>query len=106
MERIGIAASKIAQGNLFFYNLYVILLSVLFALFIFVIIGTTVLLALIIISYLGTELIGSEFADRWPSILTVCMVALSGIVGVFMTLAILRNIKLSKVDDNNFEING
>ena len=35
MERIGIAASKIAQGNLFLYNICVIVISFLFSLFIF-----------------------------------------------------------------------
>lgn len=98
MERIGIAASKIAKGSLFFYNLYVILLSVLFALFIFVLTGTTVLLALAVISYFGNALIGLEFSERWPGILMVCMVSLSVIVGVFLALAVLKNIKLTSID--------
>lgn len=94
MERIGIAASKMAKGNLYLYNLYVVGLSFLFSLFIFLISGLTVLFALIIIGYIGTEVMAIEFEKHWPTILTLCMLCLTILVAFFNLVAILKNIKL------------
>jgi len=96
MKRIGIAASKIAKGNLFLYNCYVVLISFLFSFFIFVIAGATVLFSLIVIAYLGNELMASEFEENWTSILAVCMVSLTVVISIFNLLAISKNIKFFK----------
>ena len=96
MERIGIAASKMAQGNIFLYNFYVVLISFLFSLFIFVVTGSSILFALIIISYVGDEVMAHKFGNQWTSVFTVCMISLTMVIVVFNLFAISKNIKISK----------
>ena len=96
MERIGIAASKISKGNLFLYNLNVVLISFLFSLFIFVIAGSTVLFALMIIGYVAGEIKGADFDKKWFSIFSICMVTLTILIGLFNLFAISRNLKFKK----------
>ena len=96
MERIGLAASKIAKGNLLFYNLSVVLISILFSLFIFIIAGSTVLFALIVIAYVGSEVMPAEFEKNWMSVFSVCMAALTIITAVFNLFAISKNLKFRK----------
>lgn len=96
MERIGIAASKIAKDNLFLYNCYVVLISFLFSLFIFVVAGSTVLFALIILRYVALEVIAFEFEKIWMTTLSLSMVTLTVVVALFNLLALSRNIKFRK----------
>ena len=96
MERIGIAASKIAQGNLFLYNLFVIFISFLFSLFIFFISGASIFLALIIIGYIANGMSPSGFEDEWQEVIRVCMVSLTVVVSIVTLFAIGRNIKFKK----------
>jgi len=97
MKRIGIAASRISKGNLFLYNFYVILISALFSLSIFLVAGATVVLALMVIKYAGTAILGAEFAVGWGMIMTVCMVLLTTVITLFNLAAILINIKMPKL---------
>ena len=97
MKRIGIAASKISKGNLTLYNFYVVLISVLFSLFLFVVAGSTIVFALAIIQYVGSEIMGIEFERSWQSVLTVCMVSLTIVVTLFNLFAISKNMKLPKI---------
>ena len=97
MKRIGIAASKISKGNLTLYNVYVVLISALFSLFIFVVAGSTIIFALAIIQYVNHEIMGGEFERSWQPILGVCMVGLTMVVTVFNLMAILQNLKLPKI---------
>ena len=99
MERIGLAASKIAKGNLLLYNIYVVLISSLFSLLIFVLSGTTVTLALILIAYVGNEVMKFEFEKNWSPIIATCMAALTVIMALFNIVAISKNIKLPKSRD-------
>lgn len=94
MKRIGITASKISKGNVLLYNLYVVLISCLFSLFIFIAAGATIALALMLIGYLGTEIMGGEFRKGWFLIMTVCMTALTVVVALFNIFAILINIRV------------
>ena len=96
MKRIGLAASKMAKGNLILYNSYVILISFLFSLFIFVIVGAAVIFALVIISYVGEEVMAYNFKKDWTSVLSVCMVSLTLIMTLFNLLAISMNMKFRK----------
>ena len=96
MERIGIAASKMAKGNWWIYNLYVVLLSFLFSLFIFLIAGATVFFAIMIMAYVSKELKATDFERSWSSILTVCMGTLTVLMAFFNIFAILKNIKFPK----------
>ncbi len=96
MERIGIAASKMARGNLFLYNVCVIFLSSLFSLLIFFIGASAVVVAFILIAYITQGMIPANFAKEWISIGLVCMISLSIFVGLFSLVAISRNIKFHK----------
>lgn len=94
MERIGIAASKIAQGHLWLYNLSVIVISILFSAFVFIIAGASILLSLIIIGSIANGILPNDLWDDWRGIIRICMISLSIIVGFFMFYAILKNIRL------------
>lgn len=95
MKRIGITASKISKGNVPLYNLCVVLISCLFSLFIFIAAGATIALALMLIGYVGTEIVGVEFKRDWSLIVMACMAALTVIVALFNIFAILVNIRVS-----------
>ena len=97
MKRIGIAASKISKGNLVLYNVYVVLISALFSLFIFIVAGSTIIFALAIIKYVGSEIMGVEFERSWQSILVVCMVSLTIVITLFNLFAISTNLKLPRI---------
>ncbi len=94
MKRIGIAASKISKGNLIVYNLMVILLSFLFSLFIFLISGCAVLLALTIIAYIASGLMPQGYDRFCSSLFIVCMASLTVVVTIFTVMVILNNIKI------------
>lgn len=83
MKRIGITASKISKGNVPLYNLYVVLISCLFSLFIFIAAGATIALALMLIGYVGTEIV------------MACMAVLTIVVALFNIFAILVNVRVS-----------
>jgi hypothetical protein len=96
MQRIGLAASRMAQGNLLKYNLFVLGISSLFSLFIFFVSGFTILLALLLISIVTRFFLPPEFSASWPEINKISMVALAVIVGFFDMLAVIKNIKFTK----------
>lgn len=95
MKRIGIAASKISKGNVPLYNLYVVLISCLFSLFIFIAAGATIALALMLIGYVGTEIVGVEFKRDWSLIMMACMAVLTIVVALFNIFAIVINVRVS-----------
>lgn len=97
MERIGLAASRIAKGNFFLYNLSVVGLTMVFSLFIFFIAGSSVALALIVLGYVMNGLLPEGFSDEWWDIFKICMVTLTVVVGCFSLYAILKNVKFMKV---------
>lgn len=99
MKRIGIAASKISRGNRWLYNFYVILISVLLSLALYLIVGATVIFSLAIIKYVAGEVMGVDFDGDWASILSVCMVSLTVVVALFNVFGILINLKLNKLTD-------
>lgn len=96
MRRIGIAASKISKGNLLFYNTCVILISFGFSLLIFILAGAVVVFAIIIIAYMGDEIMQVEFQRDWSFIIGLCMATLTVVIGLFNIFAILKNIKLPR----------
>jgi len=100
MKRIGIAASKISKGNTTLYNFYVVLISILFSGFIFIIAGSTVVFALAILHYVGNELIPGGFEKDWNSILKVCMVSLTIVITLFNAFAILKNLRIPTIKDS------
>lgn len=94
MNRIGIAASKIAKGNIFLYNTYVVLLIFLFSLFVFIIAGSAIMLALIIVGYIVDGLLPQDLLKDWNQVVAVCMSVLTAVVGFFAVIALIRNFKL------------
>ena len=96
MERIGLAASKMAKGNLLLYNLFVIVISILFSLFLFVIAGSSMILALLILAYVVNGVMPVEFEKNWSGIFRLCMMTLTIVVSLFNLAAILKNIRLKR----------
>ena len=96
MERIGIAASKIAKGNLFLYNLFVVLISFLFSLLIFLLAGSSLFISLLIINSINEGEMPQNLEKMWTSVMLVCMISLTIVVSIFNLFAILKNIKLTK----------
>lgn len=96
MERIGLVASKIAKGNLFLYNVFVILITMLFALLVFLIAGCAIVLVLTIVAYLASGDTIPDLEQGWISAMVVCMVCLAAVVGGVALFAILKNFKFKK----------
>ncbi len=63
--------------------------------------GFIVVFALIIIGYVGKEVMLLEMEKDWSYILTVCMVSLTIITSVFNLLLISSNVKLSKLKEED-----
>ena len=101
MDRIGIAASKIAKGNVVLYNIYVVVLTFLFALFVFMIAGAAIMLALIIVGYFVDGLLLNDLLKDWRQVVVACMASLTAVVGFFAVWALIKNfkLKLSKPED-------
>jgi hypothetical protein len=95
MKRVGVAASKIAKGNLVLYNFYVVLISSLFSLFIFIVAGSTVIFALLIIYFICNEIIPVDFSKNWTVIIIICMATLTIVTAGFNLFIISKNIKFS-----------
>lgn len=98
MKRIGIAASKMAKDRIIVYNVYVIVISFLLSLFIFILAGSMLIFAFTIISYVGNEIMPSDFEKDWSSIFAICMISLSTIIVLFTLFAIFLNVKIQKMD--------
>ena len=96
MERIGLAASKVAKGNLFLYNLTVILLSFLCCFMMFVIAGTTILLSLIVLGYIMNGLLPQDYSQDWLAVIRLCMLSLTVVMSIVNMFAISRNIKFKR----------
>lgn len=96
MKRIGMAASRISKGNVRLYNTYVILISMLFSVFLFLIVGLAVILAIGIVMLFGPETMTQELRDNWQTVTRMCGQALTLVVVVFNAIAIVVNMKLVK----------
>ncbi|HLF18286.1 MAG TPA: hypothetical protein VI749_05245 [Candidatus Omnitrophota bacterium] len=94
MKRIGVAASKISKGNSAVYNALVVLIACLFSFFMFVVIGSTVIFALAVISYVSNEIMPAEHPRNWEQIRVICIVSLAMVISVFNLMAIIINLKL------------
>jgi len=96
MERIGIAASKIAKGNLLIYNSFVILISTLLSLLLFFLSGCAIVISLVLFAYITSGGNPPDLEDGWMSIMLVCMICLAVIICLLDLCAIFKNIKLKK----------
>jgi|CXWL01.1.fsa_nt_gi hypothetical protein len=93
MKRIGIAASKISEGNILLYNIFVLVLSTLFSLLVFFLSGFSIFLAIYLIHALLTGFTTFDFYSNWGDILKSCMIALAVMMGLFNICAISVNLK-------------
>jgi len=100
MKRIGIAASKIAKGNMILYNFYVILISALFSSFIFIISGSIVFFGLMVITYFINEILEGVGEINWVAIQQVCMITLTLIIVLFNLVAVCINLKFTKTEES------
>lgn len=96
MKRIGTAASHIAKGNLFLYNLFVVLISFLSSLLIFVMSGLAIALGLILIAYVTQATWIVDLRQGMAAPIMICMVFLTMVIGLFNLYAIGINIKLKR----------
>ena len=95
MKRIGIAASKMAKNNLLLYNIFVVVISFLFSLLIFIIAGSSILFALIILGYLINGIMPVQFWQEWHELVLLCMISLSVVMLLFNLYAIGLNIRVN-----------
>lgn len=96
MERIGIAASKIAQGNLFLYNCYVFVISFLLSLLLFLVAGSAIFLGLWLTRLAVGPFIPSMSHGVWNLIFCYSLVALTVLVAFVSFFAVMKNIKFKK----------
>jgi hypothetical protein len=96
MLRIGIAASKMAKDNLLTYNLFVILISFLFSVIIFLIGGFLILLIVLLTSVILHALRPADFHAGWLHMFKICLAVLAFVVGIFNIVAVIKNIQLTK----------
>ncbi len=96
MRRIGIAASKMAQGSLSKYNVFVIMIAFLCSLLLFFICGFSILAALFLVSLVCRPFLPSGFNTASPAIVRMCLVALAVVIGILNVLAVIKNVKVNK----------
>ena len=96
MLRIGIAASKMTKGSLLSYNLCVILIASLFSLLIFFICGFSILLIVLLVSFILHAIKPVDFHAGWVHMFKICLIVLGVVVGVFNMAAIFKNIQFTK----------
>ena len=94
MKRIGLAASKIAQGNVWFYNLAVVIITVLFAFFVFFICGFIIGIAIFALSLIAQHGLHLGNGQTWLEALRICLILLGILVGIGALVGIIINIKL------------
>lgn len=99
MERIGLAASKMAKGNFFLYNLWVVVIASTVSIFLFLLAGISIFLALVILAAVVKGIMPMEFEKNWESLLRICLLALTAVVSLFNLYAILKNVRLKKPSD-------
>jgi hypothetical protein len=96
MLRIGIAASKMSKGGLLSYNLYVILITGLVSLFVYLICGFSVILIVFLISLIVHVIRPEGLHPHWVHVFKVCLTVLAWVVGVLGIAAILKNIQITR----------
>lgn len=95
MKRIGLTASKIAKGNIWLYHLAVVVISFLFAMFVFLVCGFCIAVALVIVSLVLQRMLPNMDQNAWSHVVRSCLKLLGILIGVVMLVAIVKNIKLN-----------
>lgn len=93
MKRIGLAASKVSKGNVALYNIFVVVLSVLFSTMVFFMSAFSIIIALVLTAYVSSGFTSLALTDKWFEVFKICMAALAFVVGIINIAAILLNIQ-------------
>ena len=91
MKRIGIAASRVAKDDLVLYNSFVLLLSFLLSLLIFLISAFSILAGMALTSYMTR---GFMLIDPGSGLCKFALFGLAVLVGLINLTAVLVNIKI------------
>lgn len=94
MKRIGIAASRIAKGNLWVYHLSVLFLSSLFSFLVFVLSAFSLLVGFGLLSFISKAFVIFEAGRGFSPAFLVAMAALAVVVGIMNLVAIIMNIRI------------
>jgi hypothetical protein len=96
MERIGIAASKMAKEKLWLYNFYVLFLSFLISLIVFLVAGGAIFLGIILIGLMARGVLPSHVNPEWLVMLRLSLVCLTIVISLIALAAVVKNIKFRK----------
>jgi len=96
MKRIGIAASRIAKGDLLFYNVMVMMITFACALLLFLLVGIPTILALLVIGYIANGASPHGLEQGWWGVISLCMIALTVVVAGFAIVTLAANMKFRK----------
>jgi hypothetical protein len=85
-----------AKGNLLTYNFFVVLISCLFSLIIFLVGGCSILVIVFLVS-LGLHAVRQAgFHTGWVHMFKICLIVLAAVTGIFNIVAIVRNMQFTK----------
>lgn len=96
MRRIGITASRMAQGNWVRYNLFVIGISMLCASILFVVSSISVLVALSLVFLVLRFFLPLAAVDVWLMVVKIVLSTLAVIIGLLNALAIIKNVRFTR----------
>lgn len=96
MKRIGITAGRIARGNLFLYNFFVCLLSLIFSLLIFFVSAFSLIAGLALVSLVTRGIVVFNPGTGLSSMLFVCLGTLAAVVVLLNLVFIMVNVRLKK----------
>lgn len=96
MKRIGDAASRMAQGDVVKYNFFVVAISFLFSLIIFLISEFCVLAVILILSLLVRGFMHKHSPGSWFGIVKVSSLGIGALVALLNACAIAINLRFNK----------
>ena len=96
MKRIGVAASKMAQGDICKYNFFVVAMSFLFSFIIFFVCEFCVLAVLLALSLIMRGMMHKHDLDAWVHIMKISSIGIGALVVLLNICAIAINIRLNK----------
>lgn len=96
MDRIGIAASKMAKENLLLYNFYVVVLSFLISFIVFLVAGGAIFLGLTLIGLMAKGVLPNHVHPEWLRMFRFSLACLTVAISVIVLTAIIRNFKFRK----------
>lgn len=96
MDRIGIAASKMAKKNLWLYNFYVLVLSFLVCFIVFLIAGGAIFLGLTVFGLMAKGALPSHVHPEWLMMFRLSLACLTVAISLIALTAIIKNFKFRR----------